>query len=247
MSTSKATVSMTGEARMTLNKAILLYGEQTSFATVHDIRIDKKNGGSIMMQGEPLTNSAIAQLLMHLGKSEQIGSFLPANILSVGHNSVVWWLKPATRRVFFRCDNEKTVIGIEAAETPHPGLVFAVNESTWYVFAVKGSDRPEPDTPLYLSPYFNVNEQGVICTGTTDIPRDYTAASTALWDRGFFDSAFSHPNIHPPRKLVDYKGGAYAFWRKMLDGKFKKFPEQVLVKSERTVEQFIKHVTLGGK
>lgn len=243
---SKASVTISGDARMTLNKAILLYGNTTAFATIHDMRIDKKNGGASLMQGEPLTHASIAKILMDIGQSIQIGAYLPPHILSVGHNSVVWWLKPANRRVYFRCSGEGKAIGMEAAETPHPGLVFAVNEKTWYVFAVKGNDRPEASTPLYLSPYFNVSVNGAICTGTTDVPRDYSAASTALWDKAFFESAFSHPNVHPPAKLVNFKGGSYIFWRAMLDGKFKKFPERVLVPAKKTVEQFINDVTIGG-
>lgn len=242
----KASILFSGDERMTLNKAILLYGGNSSFATIHDVGTDKKNGSTILMQGEPLTHVVISEIMRGLGQSVQIGAFLPPHILSVGHNSVVWWLKPASRKVFFRCSDVEKGIGEESAETSHPGLVFAVNESGWSVFAVKGNERPEASTPLYLSPYFNVSSNGAICTGTVDVPKNYSAESTFLWDKAFFDSAFSHPNVKPPQKLVDYKGGSYKFWRHMLDGKFKKFPEKVLVPVDSTVEKFIKAVGRGG-
>lgn len=33
----------------------------------------------------------------------------------------------------------------------------------------------------------------------------------------------------------EYRGGAYAFWRDMLDGKFGRFPERVLVDAKQTL------------
>lgn len=245
----EASTLLSGDKRMSLSKAILIYGDNntSSYATIHDIKIDAADGRSSLKQGVPLDLLAITQIMKGLGESEHIGAYLPPHILSAGHNSVVWWLKPATRRVHFRCTGEKGGIGEESAEMPQPGLVFAVKEQSWSVFAVKGCERPDADTPLYLSPYFNVSSSGAICIGTANVPRDYSAASTSLWDKAFFESAFSHPNVHPPLKLVKYRGGSYKFWRHMLDGKFKEFPENVLVSAGQTVEQFIKSVNGGSR
>jgi len=242
---SKGSVSMSGDESMLLTKAILLYGtaNNSSYATIHDIRIDKKNGSPNLLQGDPLSHSALAEIMRDLSQSVQIGAFLPPHILSVGHNSVVWWMKPSKRMTFFHCNGDDRCIGKESAVIPTPALVFGVNESGWYVFALKGDERPQADTPLYQCPYFNVSLNGAICIGTTDIPKDYSADSTVLWDKAFFDSAFSHPNVHHPAKLVEFKSGSYRFWRSMLDGKWKKrFPEQVLVPKEKTVGDFIEAV-----
>ena len=40
-------------------------------------------------------------------------------------------------------------------------------------------------------------------------------------------------------KLLRYRGGAYAFWRDMLDGAFTRFPERVLVDAKTTLGQLL--------
>lgn len=233
-------IRMEGAQEMQLRRAILLYeGYQSSFATVH--KVSQNNGVPVLDVGEAMSLASLASIAMSLGTSAHIGKFLRPEILSVGMNSVVWWIKPDFRRVWFNCSNNKT-IGVESAETPHPGLVMAVVSDRWYVFAVKGDTRPEADTLLYQAPYFNVWTNGLICTGSTQVPEDVSASNIASWETAFFSSAFSHPNVHAPDKLLKYRGGEYKFWRHMLDGRFKDFPEKVLVASDLTVEGFIQEV-----
>ena len=40
-------------------------------------------------------------------------------------------------------------------------------------------------------------------------------------------------------KLLRYRGGAYAFWRDMLNGRFTRFPERVLVDANTTLGQLL--------
>ncbi len=239
-----AGISFNQDSSVTLNKAILLYGERSNaYATIHDIKLDKKTGAASLTEGGAITHSALNEIMKGLSQSIQIGGYLPPHILSVGHNSVVWWLESAKQPVHFKCDGK--VIGNESAIVPNPSLILAVNGSNWYVVAVKGNKRPLADTELFQAPYFNVWEGAKICIGNVNIPKDYSAKSTELWNKAFFDSAFTHPNIHAPNGLVKYKGGAYKFWRDMLDGKFKRFPEQVLVPMNITLEGFINSVNRG--
>ena len=64
------------------------------------------------------------------------------------------------------------------------------------------------------------------------VPSDDTLKYGA-WNDAFFGSFFTHPNVHG--KLVTYKGGAFKFWRDMLDGRHGEFPEHVLVPAKRTL------------
>jgi len=176
------------------------------------------------------TVQSVAEIATLLTRQAKVGGFLPANILMVGIDSLIWWVPPARRRVFFQSDQ---LGGERSAETPHPGLVFRVDgENEWSVFAVKGQDRPTPDTPLFLAPYFNVHTSGKICTGNVTIPSGSTTETISAWEEAFWTSYFTHPNVHAPNKLVEYRGGAYGFWRSMLKGKFKRFPERVLVSTD---------------
>ena len=235
----------TKDAAMQLNKAILIYeSSEGAFATVHGI-VTAKDGSTSLKAGEAITHGALASMVLALGKSVQIGQFLPENILSVGLNSLVWWVPQSSQRTWFKCHNNE-LIGEESAITPQPALVFGINEGNWMVFAVKGNKRPTPDTPLFIPPHFNVWNSGKICVGTVSVPKDYSASTTEAWNKAFFGSAYSHPNIHGKGQHVSYKGGSYRLWRDLLDGKFKKFPEKVLLPKNRTVADFIQAVSQGG-
>lgn len=86
---------------------------------------------------------------------------------------------------------------------------------------------------MFRAPYSNVWESGQICVGNVDLPERATAEKLDEWTSAFFDSWFTHPNVHS--NLVRYRGGAYRFWRDMLDGKHVVFPERTLVDLDRTL------------
>lgn len=230
---------------MKLSRAMLLYeGDGRSFATVHGIFTDHR-GDQKIGEGSPVNIAMLATLTEKLGRNTAIGGYIPAHILSVGLDSLVWWVKPAPRRVFFKT-NEK-IIGERSAVVPHPGLVFGINSSgAWSVCAVEGNDRPLEDTPLFQAPYFNVWEGGNICRGTVDVPKSISAGDTAQWEECFFSSNFVHPNVHTPMRLLNRKSGPYQFWKSMLDGKHKTFPKKALVPTGGTLKDFIKKIS-GGK
>ncbi|WP_224962717.1 PRTRC system protein B [Geomonas subterranea] len=226
---------MGSDKPLRLTGAIMIYGDSDSaYATYHSIHIDANKQPSLL-EGHPLTAGQIGGLVQRLGRNAQIGTFLSENVLSVGMDSLIWWVKPAVREIHFACSGDKG-IGEESGMVPCPGLVFAVVEGVWYVFAVKGSKRPTESTQLYQAPHFNVWAGGKICTGNVKLPEGADVEDRAAWEKAYFGSRFSHPNVP---ELVKYKGGAYTFWRDMLDGKFTKFPSQVLVKEAMTLGGFI--------
>lgn len=232
-------VRFSGAEEFALRKAILIYADsksQPAYATVHDVQVDE-NGKSTVLAGVAATVQSVAEIARLLIRQIKIGDFLPGNILSVGIDSLVWWVPPARKRVFF---NSEKLGGECSAEIPHPGLIFRVSgESAWSVFAVKGKDRPPPGTPLFLAPYFNVWADGKICIGNVITPSGSAADTISVWEKAFFDSYFTHPNVHAPEKLVNHTGGAYGFWKEMLDGKYKRFPERVLVDMECTLSDLL--------
>jgi PRTRC genetic system protein B len=241
MSENMFATNFTGSSRINLSKAILLYeGGGHSYATVHDAVFDGVNKQSIGT-GRPVDIAMLGTLVDALGRNASVGGFLPSNVLSVGFDSIVWWVKPASRRVFFKTDEE--IIGDRSEIVPHPGLLFGVNSrGGWSVCAVKGTKRPESDTPICQAPYFNVWNTGNICTGTVETPNGTTVDDIAKWEECFFNSYFVHPNVHVNNQLINDKNNPYQFWKMMLDGKYKTFPSRVLVKTGKTVRDFIKQV-----
>jgi PRTRC genetic system protein B len=221
---------------LTLDAAVLIYrgASGSALATLHDVH--HVDGEAVIGAGQPMTPRKALELSRALLKRVAHGGFLPANVLYMDGDLMLWWEPPARRHVVFRVDEAHAgqLGGGERGETvAHPGLVFAASSRVWSVWAVKGSQRPTPETALYQAPYFNVNQQGQICQGSVGRPEGTTAEKIGAWNDAFFRSYFTHPNV--AARLVKYEGGAYAFWRDMLDGRFTRFPQRVLVPVKTTL------------
>lgn len=224
------------EAPLKLHKAILLYrgGGDAAFATIHDIGTRGKT--PLILEGKALTPAAAIQLARDLVKDAARGGFIPPNLLYMDGDTMAWWVAPAKRHVAFRAPELGAPERGEVA--PHPGLVFKVDGMRrWHVWAVLGAERPTERTPVFQAPYFNVASDGAICTGNVSLPDGTTAERIEAWNRAFFGSFFTHPNTHG--KLVTYKGGAFQFWRDMLDGRHGEFPERVLVPCKCTLAEVL--------
>ena len=218
-----------------LDQAVLIYrgASDRALATVH--KIEEVDGEPVVLAGQAMTPRAAIQLARALSKGVAHGGFLPETVLYVDGELLLWWVPPAERHIVFRAPE----LGApERGEVvPHPGLVFAASSSVWRVWAVKGKHRPTLQTALFQAPYFNVYEDGDICRGNVRVPDGTTAEKIDSWNAAFFSSFFTHPNSNG--KLVRYRGGSYAFWRDMLDGKFTKFPERVLVDVKTTLGKLL--------
>ena len=215
-----------------LTAAVLLYernnpypaNQETScFASVHGVV--NENGSCSLTPGVPATVEGLLAMYKKLMPEIKPFGFLSEKILSFGNNYLVWWHPPQTHRLWFACEK----LGQKNALVPCPGLVFVVYKNIRSVFALKGSKRPTPQTKLYQAPFFNVYGDGRVCEGTSGIPDSISVGSIEQWESSFFDSRFTHPNVHHKNQLVLWKKGVFSFWKIMLSGKIKKFPRKVLV------------------
>ncbi len=220
-----------------LEHAILVY---SSFVTIHDVanQADKV----VIQPGTLATSEALRAALQHLMPEQDTSSeFIPETLLAKGIGYMVWWVKPARRTVWFRCQE----MGPErSGEVPNPGLIMAVTPSSWHLWAVKGTKRPDLETKLYQAPYFNVYGTGSLCTGSIDMPRDTDFFNTSKWEQAFFGSFFTHPNVHEAGRLIK-EGSCYRFWLDMLDGKYKTFPAHQLVDSKTTLADVLTQLKKG--
>ena len=223
-----------------LDQAVLLYHGRSgsALATVHEvITVD---GAPVIGAGRAMTAQAARELAAALLQRAAHGGFLPETVLYLQGDLLVWWVPPARRHLAFRVGTEQAEAfgGRERGETvPQPGLIFAAASNVWRVWAVKGQSRPTPQTPLFQAPYFNVDGKGHICQGNVPVPHGTTVEKISAWNDAFLRSYFTHPNV--AGKLLRYRGGAYAFWRDMLDGRFTRFPERVLVDADATLGQLL--------
>lgn len=221
---------------LTLDQAVLLYHGRSggALATVHEIMT--VDGVPVIGAGCAMTAHAARELAAALLQRAAHGGFLPETVLYVLGDVLLWWVPPARRHIAFRVGDDHAEVfgGSERGEVvPQPGLIFAASSRMWRVWAVKGARRPTPQTPLFQAPYFNVDGQGRICQGNVPIPEGTTVEKIGAWNDAFLRSYFTHPNV--TGKLLRYRGGAYAFWRDMLEGRFARFPERVLVDAKTTL------------
>jgi PRTRC genetic system protein B len=141
-------------APMILVHALLLYGSERTIrlATVHRPINDPNGGPPLLDAGEPLTRDFLETLVRGLG-NEVAAAFLPANVLIYSSSLTAWWEPAQVRTMFFAADCDgKTLDG---KLFPHPPLVFAVRNGRLMVWALAENRRPEPDTWLYMAPYWN--------------------------------------------------------------------------------------------
>jgi len=246
-----------------LKAAVLVYGsehnsrDESVYATVHGI--EKRGQKYSLAAGMPATKEACSQLARALGAASTITGFMPENLLYLGGRSIIWWRPPAPATVYF--DTTRTVagdqtddktaaalIGKKTGRTPQPGLVFAITTSSWYVFAVAGAARPTLESKLLRAPYFNVWTSGQICTGNVRLPESLSPAALQRFERAFFDSEFTHPNVRGKERLVNHPKGAYALWASLFQlPAGQPFPEAHLIPLKSNLQRLAKQLESGNR
>jgi len=212
-----------------------------AFATLHAVREDAK-GGKVIGEGTLVSHQALSELVEQLAPERGL-SFLPPEVLAVCATGLVWWRRPAPATVWF---NTQDALGTKNGKTPHPGLVFAATATGWWVWAVKGSERPMPQTQLYQAPYYNVSSDGSICTGNADVPDGLGVTAIPGYEAAFWGSRFTHPNVADRRRLCAWPGGAEKLWLSLLAGRRRSFPEQALVEVKLDLAGAISRVAGRG-
>jgi len=198
-------------------------GDSTGYATVHPVSTTEN--GAVIEAGRPLDKRSLKIMLQCLFKEKEVRTgVLSGRILSIGSESITWWQPPGERTYFFDCRD--AVVGQRAGKGLAPGLVFTASQKNLMVFAVKGKNRPEENTPLFHAPLMNVHANGQVCTGSMTKVTSTLSNSIIEWEEAFWRSSFTHPN---QQKAVRYKGGLHQLSVDLLDGKFRRFPERVLI------------------
>lgn len=248
------TISSADRKRWQLCSAVLVYeglGTHSVYATVHAVQQLGREWR--LGDGAPATKEACAKLARSLGAAATLSGFTPENLLYLGARSILWWRPPAPARIFFNTTKSAAadqaqdksgaaMLGKVNGVTPQPGLVFGVTSGSWFVYALKAPGRPGPDTPLLRAPYFNVWANGQICTGNVRLPDTLGPSALERYERAFFDSEFTHPNVHGKVRLTRHADGSYAFWRALLDHPKAAFPVEHLVDSNLTLAGLAKRL-----
>ena len=224
-----------------LSRALLVYGTSSyqgipyrhPFVTLHEVIHD--GNGARLAEGRLMTPHMLVELMTGLGRSLPV-EILPERVLVRTAEMTVWWSPAGARTLFFSDRGDDPVLKqINGKRYPQPSLIFKVCGSHLWVRALAESKRPTADTRLCMAPYWNCYDNGAVCTGSMQIPRETSVSGIESWERSFFQSEFTHAS--GTRKHTRFPGGLLAMWQ-FLEGK-DNFPTQHLVKLRQTLSEFV--------
>ena len=227
-------VAIGGGQKMTLTGAILVYqGGHEAFAAWHAAKATEEGGAPYLGEAEPLTTEFLRAL------SEGLGAYvapeiLPASVLVRTSELLVWWTR-AQRRVLFFSDQSEAG-ELNAKQYPVPALVFKVSGGNLSIRALAKDARPTAETKLMTAPFWNCGESGDVCLGTMRVPESSSVDAIDGWERGFFQSEFTH--AYGAARLTNFPGGFLPLWRS-LAGSNQLFPVQYLTDARETLRQFV--------
>jgi PRTRC genetic system protein B len=227
-------VSIGENHRFELREALLVYGDrQRNFVTRHQVTLHP-GGPPTLEAAQPLTLAFVESLARSLAGAST-AEVLPPNVLAKGDRLIVWWT-PARRRQMFYENSEEKASKLNGRVFPQPPLVWRVENGDLKIRALAENKRPEATIALAIAPFLNLSEDGRVCTGTMRRPDSASAASILEWERGFYESAFTHANVG---RLTRHPGGFEALWN-ALAGKRKAFPMSTLIRLPQTLAEFVR-------
>ena len=230
-------IEIGGNSAVELRKAVMIYTGTHAYVTVHDVLRDAQ-GRPHYGPPEALSAEFVKSLweLLNQKVAREI-EVLPSNVLCLTDDLVAWWCPAAARPMFFESATDKEANALSGGMFPHPSLVFVATARQLSVRALPSNERPSSGMQLLSAPYWNTYEDGSVCTGSMRVPTaDVSSSVTADWERGFFESAFTHPA--GAVRLTLYKGGIVPMWTSVLGRNV--FPDQYLVSAHETLLQFIR-------
>ncbi len=184
----------------------------------------------VLGAGNPLTKSALVNLCsLTLPQLKKV-AYSPESVISYAPacDFIMWWKPAGIQRLYFDKKLE-----IKNGTAPVPALLFAVQGRALYVWALKDNSRPDPDTEIYHAPFYNIYENSGVCMGNTKLPEHTAPESIHLWEKQFFDSAFSGDMI--PR--IEGTTGKL-LWRRLIGSGKLRFPVKYL-KKHSTLKKII--------
>ncbi len=219
--------------------ALMVYrgGPQGAYAIRAPVLASGPKGKIKTGPWEPVTLEFVRSLAKGLGVDVP-REVLPADVLCRTNDVIAWWTPPGIRTLYFTDDKLKKFDG---EDFPVPGLIWRLDlaEGRLYMRAIKGAQRPEASTQLYVSPFLNVYNHpgsgGLVCQGTMRRPKSVGLENVFEWEEGFFGAAGSSQLA---KDATSRRGGLFALWAS-LKGK-KRCPGRYLVDAGESLLPFIR-------
>jgi len=235
-------VSIGSSQDFRLSRVLLVYGTNSyngfpyrhPFVTLHEVI--HENDEARLSEGQLVTPQMLADLMTGLGRSTPL-EILPERVLVRTADMIVWWAPASQRTMFFSDRGEDVALKkLNGRRYPHPPLLFKASGSSLWIRALAVNERPKAETSLYIAPYWNCYDNGVVCTGSMRIPREKSVVAIDGWERAFFQSEFTH--AAGAVKHTNYPGGLLGLWQHVM-GK-DHFPVRYLVKARQILAEFVR-------
>jgi PRTRC genetic system protein B len=219
-----------------LREALLVYTENrnATFITRHAVTI-QTDGPPTLGPARPLTFAFLESLVRSLG-GETNAEVLPENVLARTERMLCWWSPVQPRQMFYE-NAEGKAAALNGRIFPQPPLVWRVADGELKVRALLENKRPSSSTQLAVAPFWNLSESGQVCTGSMRRPAGASVSTIAEWEKGFYESAFTHANVG---RITRHAGGFEGLWSGLAD-KRKPFPMDSLIVLPQTLAQFVRN------
>jgi PRTRC genetic system protein B len=220
--------------RFELREALLVYGDrQRSFITRHEVAANKDMPPTLG-PAQPLTMAFVESLVRSLGGNSTT-EVLPESVLAKGDRMIVWWTRAQRRQMFYENSEGKAAV-LNGHIFPQPPLVWRIDGGDLMIRALLEDKRPDGTTKLAVAPFWNLSDNGRVCTGTMRRPDNASVASIIEWERAFYESDFTHANVG---RLTRHDGGFEGLWNGLVD-KRRPFPHETLIGLPQTLAQFVR-------
>jgi len=213
------------DRQLVAQHALIIYGyekdprgEEPANSVDHYVTKHGVDGEGRLLEGAPLTRETLHKICSLVIPSLRTMEYIPEKVLAYSPDTaILWWTLGTTKRVFFTKET-----GLRSGTYPLPAALFLVVNRVLHTWALATTVRPEPSTPVYHSPFFNVYEGGACCMGNIELPRDASPGDINDWEKAFFDGA-CNGHIAPKLQGID----SYELW-KSIEGR-NEFPQDYLV------------------
>jgi PRTRC genetic system protein B len=207
---------------------VATYGDrQNHFITRHRVA---SRGEALPTLGpaHPLTEAFVDSLAQSLYGSAK-AEVLPDHILAKGGRMIAWWT-PTRRRQMFYQNSEQKGAALNGCTFLQPALVWRVETATLRSAGCATTKGRKP-RGSWRSLHSGTSPTAVgPAWGSMRRPESATVASIESWERGFYESAFTHSNVG---RLTLHKQGFEGLWGS-LAGKRKVFPTGMLIALPQT-------------
>ena len=184
--------------------------------------------------GTLMDTDAVEELLALFAERPSPRRLLPENVLMSRPSETLWYCPSKVCSMWFRQGDK-----VRRYQVPWPALLFHAAHGMLRIAALADDARPRADTPLYHAPLMNIYGDGQLCLGNIKAPH-CDLDGMAGWEQAVYDTHFTHVNheraMQPPHHT---NAGHLKLWRRLAREKAQRFPIEVLVPMDCTLEGWL--------